>query len=253
MLYDTESFSLLQLGQNAASAAAFPPSFLRAAWPSPTRSIARRRRRRRLLVGLAAAVVVALDQLDINHVSVVPLPRGGGGDSGVAAGPVSVALRGLVEDVAHQLAVVQKGLGEVLLVLSLSALELAGLLGPGDDLVDVLDDGLGLLPGGLDAAVAQELRGEAAHERLPLVGGAREVVPLRAVPHGEDRAAVADARRNPFAAREAARARPQPNARAAGSHPRNALGRRDRHRGAAPRSNTRHAPHFARQPTPLLR
>ena len=71
------------------------------------------------MVGLAAAVVVALDQLDINHVSVVPLPRGGGGDSGVAAGPFSVALRGLVEDVAHQLAVVQKGLGEVLLVLSL--------------------------------------------------------------------------------------------------------------------------------------
>ena len=123
---------------------------------------------------------MVLNEFNNTHRCVIALPRECSQNPGIATVTIAIAIGDLIEEGMHELLVidVSKGLP--------SGVQRA-ILGEGDHMIGGLAHGLRPRVGGLDAAVADELRGKGAQQGLALVGRLVELRHALPVADGLDR------------------------------------------------------------------
>src|SRR3954451_20318004 len=120
---------------------------------------------------------VLLDELEEHHLGRVRATRPELEDAGVAARPLAVTRRDLLEQLVDGELVLPEGRQRLAPRVQVAA------LGQRDQLLDLGLDGLGLRLAGLDPLVLDQLAREVAQERLAMGGITAELVSLLAVAH----------------------------------------------------------------------
>src|SRR3954449_2268828 len=122
-----------------------------------------------------------LHQLQQHHLGGVGAARAQLEDPGVAAGPLRVPRRDLLEQLVDDELVLPQRRERLPARVQVAA------LGQRDQLLDLGLDRLGLGLGGLDALVVDDLFAEISQERLAVRGAARQLVALALVAHQSSR------------------------------------------------------------------